>query len=88
MSVQFDPENRAAIDLRSDIWRNQAVGQHTIPPAADAPAAVNPLEGEQIPDWLLSDLEHAPLAQVTPLHPLDPGQPGRHTEIPRPRQLP
>jgi type IV pilus assembly protein PilQ len=88
MSVQFDPLNRAAIDLRANIWQNRAVGDHTIPPAAEVQAAVNPLEGQQIPDWLLSDLEHAPEAPVTPLHPLDPGQPGRHTDIPRPRQLP
>lgn len=87
MAVQFDPQNRAAIDLRSDIWQNNRTGAHTIPAADEAAGVGNPLEKEQLPDWLLSDLERPPMAQAGPQHPLDPGQPGRQRDISRPRKL-
>ena len=87
MAVQFDPQNRAAIDLRSDIWQNNPTGEHTLPAGDDAGGGENPLEREQLPDWLLSDLERPPVAQAGPLHPLDPGQPGRQRDIVRQRKL-
>ncbi len=87
LAVHFDPLNRAAIDLRSDIWLNKPVGDHTSPCPADAAAGV-PLDGQAVAPWLLSDLEHepSPKAAVQP-HPLDPGQPGTRVEIKRPRVL-
>lgn len=87
MAVQFDPQNRAAIDLRSDIWQNNPAGGHTLPAGNDPAGGENPLEREQLPDWLLSDLERPPVAQAGPLHPLDPGQPGRQRDITRQRKL-
>jgi len=87
MSVHFDPLNRAAIDLRSDIWLGKPSGDHTLEAAAPGGPAVNPIDGQQIADWLLEDLERAPLGSAVPAHPLDPGQPGRHQDILRPRRL-
>ena len=57
MSVHFNPLDRAAIDLRSDIWVGEPQGQHTLdgpPIVAPAPAA---LDGEAIAPWLLEDLQ-------------------------------
>ena len=39
VGVHFDPLNRVAIDLRSDIWLNKRVGNHTSPCPSERPAA-------------------------------------------------
>lgn len=86
MAVQFDPLNRAALDLRSDIWLGK-------PPVDSGSSAevnsvlVNPLESRTMPDWLLDDLEHAPPPPPQMMHPLDPGVPGRHRDLVRPQVL-
>jgi type IV pilus assembly protein PilQ len=94
MAVQFDPLNRAALELRSDIWLNKPYRPHpssaeyndlVTPPPNGEPMG-NPLEGEAMPDWLLNDLEGAP--PPAPMHPLDPGVPGHHRDLVRPRMLP
>jgi type IV pilus assembly protein PilQ len=85
MAVQFDPQNRAAIDLRSDIWQGKPAGDHTLPPL-DASDVAAPLDGQQMPEWLLNDLEHQPAASAA-RHPLDPGEPGRSRDVIRPRKL-
>jgi type IV pilus assembly protein PilQ len=84
MAVHFDPESRAAIDLRADIWQGNSRGDHTLQPVASAGPEL--LDGEHIADWMLEDLKQD--APAAPLHPLDPGQPGSHTNIVRPRRLP
>ena len=86
-AVHFDPLNRAAIDLRSDIWLGNRTGEHTLTGPAAAGPNVNPLDGEIIAPWLLDDLENEAPVAVVPLHPLDPGQPGRNRDIERPRRL-
>jgi type IV pilus assembly protein PilQ len=90
MAVQFDPLNRAAIDLRSDIWLGKTAGEHT--QGAGQPgyglAGDNPLEGEEVADWLIDDLERPDTAQPMPLHPYDRGQPGPSQDISRPTKLP
>jgi type IV pilus assembly protein PilQ len=94
MAVQFDPLNRAALELRSDIWLQKPYRPHpssaeyndlVTPPPSGEPMG-NPLEGEAMPDWLLNDLEGAP--RPAPMHPLDPGVPGHHRDLVRPRMLP
>lgn len=101
MAVQFDPLNRAAIDLRSDIWLGRQSGEHTLGAAAPATPPISPIDGETIPGWLLDDLEQLPPAEQmspassgqeqqpppVPLHPLDPGRPGSHTDIVQPRKF-
>jgi type IV pilus assembly protein PilQ len=95
MAVQFDPLNRAAIDLRSDIWLGRPPGEHTLLPAGavamppvNSLDAVNPLDAETVPPWVLEDLgREVPLPVGPVLHPLDPGQPGRHRELEQPRRL-
>ena len=78
MSVHFDPLNRAAIELRSNIWLGTRGGEHTL---------AGPLDGAAIAPWLLDDLQREPAPPSKPLHPLDPGQPGRHKNIERPRSF-
>jgi len=87
MSVHFDPLNRAAIDLRSDIWLGRQHGEHTL--GGDALSGPPPslIDGETIPAWLLDDLEQEPAPQPAPVQPLDTGQPGSHTDVVRPRRL-
>jgi hypothetical protein len=95
MAVQFDPESRAAIELRSDIWLNKPYEKHAASAQRDVrltipPNSANPMEGASMPDWLIQDLEHAPAgdaAPPVPTHPLDPGIPGRHKDIVRPKTL-
>lgn len=86
MSVQFDPLNRAALELRSDIWLNkpyQPRGKFV----PDEVPLLNPLDGEVMPDWLIDDLENAPPTPAMPLHPLDPGVPGQSSDLVRPKVL-
>ncbi len=91
-AVQYDPLNRRAIDLRADIWQGNCYGAHTACPPPTMPAGVNPLDGNAMPDWLLSELEQGSTvqgstAQGAPLHPFDPGQPGRQLDLEQPRKL-
>ncbi len=97
MAVHFDPLNRAAIDLRSDIWQGNPYGNHTLgadamsaavpAPLGPAPLGPAPLDGRTIEGWLLNDLEREPIVQPVLLHPLDPGQPGTRSDIERPRRF-
>ena len=66
MAVHFDPLNRAAIDLRSDIWLGRKQGEHTLTPPT---AALPPAQARRRPNtvqWLLDDLEHAPARLPAP----------------------
>jgi hypothetical protein len=85
MSVQFDPLDQAALDLRSDIW----LGKPYVPRGAVAADALpsNPLEGQGMAGWLIDDLERGPPGPPVPLHPLDPGMPGRHRDLAKPNVL-
>jgi type IV pilus assembly protein PilQ len=58
MSVHFNPGNRAAIDLRSDIWMNESHGGHTLvaPTALPEPAATV-LDDQALPPWVLQGLQ-------------------------------
>ena len=92
LSVHFDPLNRAAIDLRSDIWSGSQQGEHTLGPEALGPgAAIGPppglIDGRTIPGWLLDGLEAEAAPGPGALHPLDPGRPGPHTDIVQPRRF-
>ncbi len=86
MSVQFDPLNLAALDLRSDIWNNRPYAERIRRVPADAPL-LESLDGKTMPDWLIDGLENAPPGPPAPLHPLDPGRPGPSTDLVRPRVL-
>ena len=79
MAVNFDPQNRKAIDLRGNIWMGRRVGKHTLPPESDDQSQQHPLDGRQVAPWILDDLGA--------LHPIDPGQPGRGVDITRPQKL-
>ncbi|MEN6450448.1 MAG: secretin and TonB N-terminal domain-containing protein [Thermoguttaceae bacterium] len=94
MAVQFDPLNRAALELRSDIWLKKPYRPH--PSSAEyndclthtgpGEPAGNPLDAQAMPDWLVNDLEGSAPPPM-PLHPLDPGIPGKHRDLVRPRIL-
>jgi len=84
MAVHFDPLNRASLDLRSDIWLGKPYAEHEIV-VSDEALPANPLDGEAIPGWLIDDLENAPSGPPRPMHPLDPGVPGSHRDLVRPK---
>jgi type IV pilus assembly protein PilQ len=86
MAVHFDPLNREALELRTDIWQGKP--NESTEGAAQANATLaNPLEGQAMPDWLISDLENGSPQPPPSLHPLDPGMPGRHRDLVRPKVL-
>ncbi len=58
VAVHFNPGNRAAIDLRSDIWMNQSVGGHTlVAPTALPESSAMLLDDEKLPTWVLQGLQ-------------------------------
>ncbi len=64
LAVHFDPENRAAIDLRSDIWLGRPYGDHTLPPIDEAVPSEMPGEmpliepaGPPVPSTPLDEAE-------------------------------
>jgi type IV pilus assembly protein PilQ len=86
LAVHFDPMNRAAIDLRSDIW----LGRPNAESAGGDTGAASPASLDQtiMSPWLLGELEREPAPAPVPMHPLDAGVPGTHRDIERPRRLP
>ncbi len=85
MSVQFDPLDRSALELRSEIWADKPHQPGGETAAENSPTDL--LENQTMPDWIISDLENAAPAPPVPQHPLDPGTPGRHTDLVRPKVL-
>lgn len=88
-SVQFDPTNRAAIDLTSDIVAGRHDGPHS-GGAEHVPLGepVELLDGDDVPPWVLDSLERelvpqpvGPPAEIK--HPLEPGRPGDIVPIER-----
>ena len=88
MAVHFDPLSREAIDLRANIWQGTRVGEHTLDTPESAAPGTALVDGPEIAPWVLDDLKQdKPVVQAVPLHPFDPGQPGLHKDIERPRRL-
>lgn len=87
MAVQYEPTNRAAIDLRSDIWNGKRVGDHTLCGFTAEPDPAG-LDQTMMSPWLLDELQREPVATPLPMHPLDPGIPGTRKDIERPRRQP
>jgi len=78
ISVHFNPGSRAAIDLRSDIWMNEAQGGHTlVAPGAlrDPVAAV--LDDETLPPWVLQGLQEDTNGSLRPSAPSGEAAPSK-----------
>jgi type IV pilus assembly protein PilQ len=88
LAIHFDPLNRAAIDLRSDIWVGRPVGDHTLEGTAPLLSPTTPLDGNLIDPWLLEELGREPASPLELRHPLDPGRPGHHVDVEKPRRFP
>jgi len=80
LAVHFDPLNRAAIDLRADIWAGNPTGDHTKRPPPAMPEEA--LDGAGGAPWILDRL------QAESHHPHDPGRPGSRHTITKPRTVP
>jgi type IV pilus assembly protein PilQ len=74
LSVDLDPMNRQAIELRSDIAAHNSQGDHTdVHPPRVGPN-LHPLDGAMLAPWVADELQSG---AVYPLrHPVDLGQPG------------
>lgn len=61
LALHFDPLNRAALDLRNDIAVGKLTGDHTLalPGEPHWFGEADPLEGEELPPWLLQQLDEA-----------------------------
>ncbi len=79
-SIQFDPQRRAAIDLRSDIAEGNPQGDHTDPLPVPYPVH-NPLDGERIAPWLIEELGRRDGANARMLHPVERGKPGQIKQL-------
>lgn len=73
LAIHFDPNSRAAIRMRNDLWEGN-------PPTAYADDPRTPLDGEHLPPWLIDRLKES-----EPNHPLDPGRPGERYIISPPQ---
>jgi type IV pilus assembly protein PilQ len=85
LSLSFDPLNRAALDLRGDVYANNHFGDHSgpVPPnQAVGPAA---LDSQQLAPWLLDSLQGEPCATDAPGY--EQGVPGSVRPIVRPEAL-
>ncbi|MCG8587433.1 MAG: hypothetical protein MI757_22225 [Pirellulales bacterium] len=79
-SIKIDPQRRAAIDLRSDIFEGIQHGDHTSP--LPVPHRYeSPLDSEFVPPWLLNKLGPEESCPTPPPHPVDPGHPGQIKEL-------
>jgi hypothetical protein len=54
-SINIDPSNRAAIDLRADIWADSHDGDHSLPPPPFGPPPRDLLDGEELPPWIIEE---------------------------------
>jgi len=66
LAVHFDPDNREAIELRSDIW----LGKPIEPPLGIQPDVLHPtgpLDGPQLPPWILKKLGESSSADSAPM---------------------
>jgi len=86
-SIHFDPLNRAAIDLQSEIEAGGPPSDHGLPAPHHGPPMEAPLDGEEISPWLMDALSTESPLEPHPTHPRDPGTPGEQREIARPRNF-
>lgn len=70
VSVHYNPGNRAAIDLRSDIWLSEPQGGHTlIAPTVLAEPTETVLDEEALPPWVLQGLQETTNRSLRPSAP-------------------
>jgi hypothetical protein len=82
LAIHYNPQSRAAIDLRADIWSRNRLGDHTAgAPFVELAEPDQLLDGQSVHPWLLDRLDPAAPAIERPLHPMDPGQPGPRVDI-------
>ena len=60
MAVHFDPMNRAAIDLRSDIWAGSYGGDHSLPSRLQSAPPLEAIDGHEVAPWIIEELEAPP----------------------------
>ncbi|MCX7426321.1 MAG: hypothetical protein NTW96_11955, partial [Planctomycetia bacterium] len=93
MAVQFDPRNREAIALRSDIWLGKPCTDQVLPESPELPIAEGPIgdapvseamDGETIAPWVIEGLGQenpTPPAAAGPSDP-SPRTPAPSTSVP------
>jgi type IV pilus assembly protein PilQ len=82
LAIHYDPQNRAAIDLRADVVNGAPTGDHNYEaPFTPLPNGRGALDGSEIAPWVLDGLDPAASPDGMRLHPWDPGRPGPRSEI-------
>ena len=83
ISVHYNPGNRAAIDLRSDIWMSEPHGGHTlVAPDVLAEPVPTVVDGEALPPWVLQRLQGSNDQSMGPSAPLGEVAPGKNIQKP------
>lgn len=83
-AIHFDPSSRAAMELESEIISTGYGGPHHEVIFDPEIIEAGPLDGEELPPWMLDALQAPPADRNHPLHPRDPGKPGARHEVVRP----
>jgi type IV pilus assembly protein PilQ len=81
LAIQFDPLNRAAIDLRADIWAGIQGNDHSGGTPIPSMPALQWLDGERIDPLILDELEQPDVGPVELLPPADRGLPALRREV-------
>ena len=79
LAVHLDPQNRAAIDLRSDIWAGTQAGDHSLPQPIAPRLDRHALDQVELSPFLLEQLGKP--MQPHGVTASDPGQPGYSRRI-------
>lgn len=60
LAVHFDPMNRAAIDLRADVWAGSYEGDHSLPSRLQVAPPLEAIDGAEVAPWIVEELETPP----------------------------
>jgi hypothetical protein len=83
LAIHYNPQSRAAIDLRADIFSGSRLGDHTA--GAEYLAPDHPLDGPEIQDWLLDRIDPA-AGHRQAVRQSDAGKPRSRVNIVTPQQ--
>ena len=80
-AIFYNPQSRAAIDLRTDIFEGKPFGDHHAESPFLPSSGPQILDAENLPGWILEDVIDDSPPRLPKRHPRQPGTPGRSYSI-------